>query len=402
MDVTTETPAHEFDVAVVGGGPAGLTAALAAARSGARTALVARRVPYGDNRTTALLHASIEILDGSRRLAGVPRSGRAAPRHAPGRRQRPADPRARSPLRLRRDRPRRLRPQHRKPHAGGGARGAGAAMPCPGPDRRRRGGRRDLGRGRHDPLPARADVAKQARDRRGWTPLDLPARRRDRRQHPPARSIRVDAEHHACPGAQRRIDGISHGERSVRVRALAGRPLERGLGDTARRGDAAFDADRRRARGRSRKAIAFPSRAHSCRACAARLPAGVRKGETDRRASHRAGRRSRARAAADRRARPQSRPARCRSDCSDRNRGREPRPRSRRRKGAGRLPAPAAARHRQPVVRSRFRQPFAAVGSAADATPAQHRHAGAARDRPAATLRHATGDRAGSFGTHRD
>jgi 2-octaprenyl-6-methoxyphenol hydroxylase len=54
----------DLDVAVIGGGPAGLTAAIAAARSGARTALIARRAPYGDNRTTALLHASIEILRG--------------------------------------------------------------------------------------------------------------------------------------------------------------------------------------------------------------------------------------------------------------------------------------------------------------------------------------------------
>jgi 2-octaprenyl-6-methoxyphenol hydroxylase len=50
------------DVAVVGGGPAGLTAAIAIAQSGANTALVARRLPYADNRTTALLGGSIDFL----------------------------------------------------------------------------------------------------------------------------------------------------------------------------------------------------------------------------------------------------------------------------------------------------------------------------------------------------
>jgi 2-octaprenyl-6-methoxyphenol hydroxylase len=52
----------DFDVAVVGGGPAGLVAAIASARAGARTALIARRVPYADNRTTALLGASVDFL----------------------------------------------------------------------------------------------------------------------------------------------------------------------------------------------------------------------------------------------------------------------------------------------------------------------------------------------------
>lgn len=50
------------DVAVVGGGPAGLTAAIAIAQSGANTALVARQSPYADNRTTALLGGSIDFL----------------------------------------------------------------------------------------------------------------------------------------------------------------------------------------------------------------------------------------------------------------------------------------------------------------------------------------------------
>jgi 2-octaprenyl-6-methoxyphenol hydroxylase len=50
------------DVAVVGGGPAGLSAAIALAESGAQTILIARRAAYADNRTTALLGASVDFL----------------------------------------------------------------------------------------------------------------------------------------------------------------------------------------------------------------------------------------------------------------------------------------------------------------------------------------------------
>src|ERR1700733_9641903 len=50
------------DVVVVGGCPVGLTAAIALAQAGAKTALIARRVPYADNRTTALLSGSIDLL----------------------------------------------------------------------------------------------------------------------------------------------------------------------------------------------------------------------------------------------------------------------------------------------------------------------------------------------------
>src|SRR5436305_10254971 len=51
-----------YDVAGIGGGPAGLAAAIALADAGASTALVARRAPYGDNRTTALLGGSVDFL----------------------------------------------------------------------------------------------------------------------------------------------------------------------------------------------------------------------------------------------------------------------------------------------------------------------------------------------------
>jgi 2-octaprenyl-6-methoxyphenol hydroxylase len=52
-----------FDVAITGGGPAGLSAAVAMAQAGARTALIARRAPYADNRTTALLSGSVAFLE---------------------------------------------------------------------------------------------------------------------------------------------------------------------------------------------------------------------------------------------------------------------------------------------------------------------------------------------------
>ena len=53
----------KFEAIVVGGGPAGLTAAIALAAGGLSTALVGRRPDRPDNRTTALLGGSVTALE---------------------------------------------------------------------------------------------------------------------------------------------------------------------------------------------------------------------------------------------------------------------------------------------------------------------------------------------------
>ena len=69
-----------YDAVVVGGGPAGLAAAIALADAGAKTALLARRAPYADNRTTALLGASVDLLERLDVWRALPRPGGAAAR----------------------------------------------------------------------------------------------------------------------------------------------------------------------------------------------------------------------------------------------------------------------------------------------------------------------------------
>lgn len=63
MVAAMSQPSQSHDAVIVGGGPAGLTAAIALASAGVRTALLARRTPYADNRTTALLGTSVELLE---------------------------------------------------------------------------------------------------------------------------------------------------------------------------------------------------------------------------------------------------------------------------------------------------------------------------------------------------
>lgn len=62
MALMTDTSSPFYQAAVVGGGPAGLATAIALAQAGVNTALVARRSPYADNRTTALLGRSVDFL----------------------------------------------------------------------------------------------------------------------------------------------------------------------------------------------------------------------------------------------------------------------------------------------------------------------------------------------------
>ena len=51
------------EIVIVGGGPAGLTAAIALAAAGVETAVIVGSGRTGDNRTTALLAGSVTALD---------------------------------------------------------------------------------------------------------------------------------------------------------------------------------------------------------------------------------------------------------------------------------------------------------------------------------------------------
>ena len=108
---------------MVGGGPAGLTAAVALAEGGIATVLVGKKPAPGDNRTTALLASSVTALETLGRLGAVPRALGAAAVPAHRRRHRPPVARAGGQVRRRGDRARGLRLEHREPGAG---RGAGA------------------------------------------------------------------------------------------------------------------------------------------------------------------------------------------------------------------------------------------------------------------------------------
>jgi glycine/D-amino acid oxidase-like deaminating enzyme len=179
-----------YDTVVIGGGPAGLTAAIALAETGARTALLARRAPYADNRTTALLGASTELLE---RLDVWRRcSAKAA---------------ALQTMRLVDDTGRLIR----APEVRFSSEEIGLDQ--------------SAGRHRLDPDKTRSIIVRTACRRCRRAAVAFARSGRHRRQAPRPASIGVDLQHRAFAPAQKYLDRVSYAAGSLRVRAAARQSL---------------------------------------------------------------------------------------------------------------------------------------------------------------------------------
>ncbi len=170
----------QYQAIVVGGGPAGLTAAIALAQGGISTVLAGKRPAKPDNRTTALLGGSVTALE----ALGVWEL--CAAQSAPLKIMRIVDDTGRlwrAPevkFESDRNRPGSLRLQYRQPGSGGGA---GTARERPHQftaDRRRSDGGRTGRRQRDGHAQERRDLASAAGRRRRRPPIALPQGRRHR------------------------------------------------------------------------------------------------------------------------------------------------------------------------------------------------------------------------------
>ena len=221
---------------VVGGGPAGLTAALALAEGGIETALVGLRPALADNRTSFLVDSSVAAL----KALGVWQAceAQAAPLCV---------------MRIVDDTGRLWRAPEVKFNAyeiGLEAFGYNienrhlvAALEQRAADlpalRLIEDEVREVVPGEHDvtvTLKSGEELQRAAGGRRRRPPLALPRGGRHRRQRAPLPPDRPHRQLRPQPAAQRRLDRIPHAERPVHRGAAAGRPLEPGLGAGAGRG----------------------------------------------------------------------------------------------------------------------------------------------------------------------